>query len=176
VAAATSANLLRLYSPAGRQLATLTLPGAPIALAARGHALLAVHAAGPACWEAGAAGGQRLGFAVFDVPRQAAASSGPLPLGRGAALAWAGFTDEGLPAAFDSAGVMRVRTPEWGGAWAPVFEAKAARAGACPRGGVGGGQARVGTGQSKRLRLEPIRATLLKPTPTPQPAMPLLPP
>lgn len=30
---------------------------------------------------------------------------------------------------FDSAGVLRLRTSEWGGAWVPVFDTKAARSG-----------------------------------------------
>jgi chromosome transmission fidelity protein 4 len=155
VAVATSAHLLRLYSPAGRQLAAVCLPGPPAGLAASGHWLLSAHHASPPIWEgdgSGSGGGggaqqqqqraatQRLAFSLLDAARQAEAASGPLPLGRGAALAWLGFTDEGLPAAYDGAGVMRVRTPEWGGAWAPVFDARAARQGAASAGAGGDGR------------------------------------
>ena len=127
VAAATSAHQLRLYSAAGRQLAVLALPGAPVALAAAGPLLLAAHHAADPAWAADAAGGQRLAFALYDAARQALLASGPLPLGRGAGLAWLGLSDEGLPAAYDTAGVMRLRSADWGGAWVPVFDAKAAR-------------------------------------------------
>lgn len=142
VAVATARQLLRLYSPAGRQLAALSLQGAPVGLAAAGHALLVAHATASPCWEPPAPGSQRLAFSVFDVPRQALAASGPLPLSRGAALAWLGFSEEGLPAAYDTAGVARVRTAEWGGSWVPVFDSKAARSGA------GGGTLISGLGGS----------------------------
>ncbi|KIY92199.1 WD repeat and HMG-box DNA-binding protein 1 [Monoraphidium neglectum] len=127
VAVATSAQLLRIYSPSGRQLAALSLPGPAVALAAAGHALLAAHQAASPCWEAPEAGSQRLAYLLLDVARHAQLASGPLPLARGAPLAWLGFSEEGLPAAADGAGVVRLRTAEWGGAWVPVFDARLAR-------------------------------------------------
>jgi hypothetical protein len=137
VAVATSAQLLRIYSPSGRQLAALSLPGPAVALAAAGHALLAAHQAASPCWEAPEAGSQRLAYLLLDVARHAQLASGPLPLARGAPLAWLGFSEEGLPAAADGAGVVRLRTAEWGGAWVPVFDARLARSGG--RAGPGGG-------------------------------------
>lgn len=98
-------------------------------LAAHGHLLLVAHHGGNPSWEAAAGGGQRLAFSLFDAARQACAAAGPLPLTPGAALAWLGFSEEGLPATYDSAGALRLRTGEWGGAWAPVFNSKAARSG-----------------------------------------------
>ncbi|KAI8464009.1 MAG: hypothetical protein J3K34DRAFT_526538 [Monoraphidium minutum] len=134
VAVATSAQLLRLYSQAGRQLAALSLPGAPAALAAAGHALLVAHQGSNPCWDGAAApgggggGGQRLALLWLDVARQGRVAEGALPLSRGAGLAWLGFSEEGLPAALDTAGVMRLRGQEWGGMWGPVFDSKLARA------------------------------------------------
>ena len=59
VAVATSRQLLRLFSPAGVQLCILSLPGAPVALAANGDKLTAVFHAGN-----GLAGKQQLELLV----------------------------------------------------------------------------------------------------------------
>jgi chromosome transmission fidelity protein 4 len=125
-AAATSARLLRLFSQAGLQTAVLTLGGAPVALAARGHCLAAAwHAAAPT-----PGGDQCLSYAVHDVTEQRLLHSGALPLSAGASLAWLGFSAEGQLTSVDSLGVLRLRTPEFGGAWVPAFSAAAERKGA----------------------------------------------
>ncbi len=127
VAAATAARRLRLFSGAGLPLAVLALPGAPVALAAAGRALAVAHHAAPP----GAAGDQALSYSVYDVPEQRLLHAGPLPLSPGGAeLAWLGFTEEGALAVYDSAGELFVRTPAFGGAWAPLFSAAAERKGA----------------------------------------------
>jgi chromosome transmission fidelity protein 4 len=104
-AAATSARLLRLFTPSGLQSFLLTLPGAPVALAAAGGALAAVWHAGPPHAEGEA---QNLAFAVYDVPSQSRVAAGPLLLSERSTLTWLGFTADGLLAAADSAGVLRV--------------------------------------------------------------------
>lgn len=53
-------------------------------------------------------------------------ASGPLPLTPGSRLVWLGFSEgEGLLAAYDSEGELRLRTPDFGGAWVPLFSAAA---------------------------------------------------
>ena len=125
VAAATSARLVRVITPMGVQQAVFTLEGAPVALAAHGSMLAAVwHAALPV---GPPPGEQRLAFAVYDTDTGAQTAAGALPLTPGEPLSWLGFSEDGLLAAADGAGVLRLRTGEYGGAWVPVFHSAAAR-------------------------------------------------
>jgi chromosome transmission fidelity protein 4 len=125
VAAATSTRLVRVITPMGVQQAVFALDGAPVALAAHGSLLAA-------CWHAALPvgpppGEQRLAFAVYDTDSGAQTASGSLPLTPGEQLTWLGFSEDGLLAACDSAGVLRLRTGDFGGAWVPVFSSSAAR-------------------------------------------------
>jgi hypothetical protein len=130
---ATSRRHLRLFSPAGSQTHLLTLPGAPVALAASGHALAAAWHAGPPA----SSGDQCLRYALYDVAEQRQLHAGPLPLSPGATLAWLGFTEEGQLASYDSHGELRLRSADFGGTWVTAFSATAGA------GGVGVG-VRVG--------------------------------
>lgn len=125
-AAATSAQLLRTFSPAGAQTAVLALTGPAVCLAAQpeGRLLAAVtHAAAPDA----ATRSQRLRLEVYDT-----AGAGrliercELALSPGSTLSWLGFTSDGLPCTADSTGVLRVRSPQYGGAWVPVLDTEAA--------------------------------------------------
>jgi chromosome transmission fidelity protein 4 len=131
VAAATSARLVRVMTPMGVQTAVFSLEGAPVALAAQGSMLAVVwhasHPVGPPPGE------QRLSYAVYDTDTGAQAASGALPLTPGETLTWLSFSEEGLLAAADSAGVVRLRSGEYGGAWTPVFSSAAARSGDAER-------------------------------------------
>ncbi|KAL4439932.1 hypothetical protein ABPG75_002933 [Micractinium tetrahymenae] len=122
-AVATSRRQLRLFSQAGTQTHLISLAGAPVALAARGHQVAAVwHAAAPT-----ASGDQCLQYALYDVAEQRQLHAGPLPLSPRATLAWLGFTQEGLLAAYDSEGELRLRSGDFGGAWVTAFSAAAER-------------------------------------------------
>ncbi|KAK9809234.1 hypothetical protein WJX72_011841 [[Myrmecia] bisecta] len=124
-AVATSARLLRIFSPAGLQTGLVSLAGAPVALAAQGHWLAVVwHAASPSPQAE-----QRLQYAVHDVSEQQQVHAGMLPVSLAATLTWLGFSEAGLLAAYDSQGVMRLRSPDFGGSWVPVFSSAAARKG-----------------------------------------------
>eukprot|EP00967_Tisochrysis_lutea_P096313 scaffold140948_cov20-Tisochrysis_lutea.AAC.1 len=46
---------------------------------------------------------------VYDVPSSTCLLSGPCPLSYKATLTWIGFTDEGMVATADSAGIIRIR-------------------------------------------------------------------
>lgn len=122
-AVATSRHLLRLFSLAGLQIGVLSMEGPAVALTARGHSLALVwHSAHPQGKQ------QHLSAAVWDLAEQTQVAAGRLPLAPGSVLTWLGFTDAGALAAYDSEGVMRVRTPDYGGTWAPVFDSAATRA------------------------------------------------
>lgn len=55
---------------------------------------------------------------------------GPLPLTPGTSLTWLGFADNSpLLAAQDSRGCLRLRSPQFGGVWVPIFDATLARKG-----------------------------------------------
>ncbi|KNC55775.1 transducin/WD-40 repeat family protein [Thecamonas trahens ATCC 50062] len=109
-AAATSANLLRIFSYAGLPLGVLALAGAPIAVAGAGDALAVVYAA--------ASGSLR--YTVYSVETASATDGGDLPLSPGSTLTWIGFSDIGELVTTDSAGVIRARTSAWGSAWLPI--------------------------------------------------------
>ena len=66
---------------------------------------------------------------------------GPLPLSPAASLAWLGFSEEGLLAAYDSEGELRLRSGDFGGAWVTAFSAATGegRTAGEGRGGGGGG-------------------------------------
>ncbi|GAB4823682.1 hypothetical protein N2152v2_010728 [Parachlorella kessleri] len=124
-AVATSCRLLRIFSQAGLQRSVICLGGAPVALAGAGHLLAAVwHAAAPA-----PSGEQQLAYAIHDVAAQQELASGPLPLTPGSNLSWLGFSEEGLLASYDSEGELRMRSPDFGGAWVPLFSSAAERKG-----------------------------------------------
>jgi len=62
---------------------------------------------------------------IHDVATQQELASGPLPLTPGSNLAWLGFSEEGLLASYDSGGELRMRSPDFGGAWVPLFSSAA---------------------------------------------------
>lgn len=124
-AVATNARMLRLLSAAGLQTAVITLPGAAVAMAAHGNKLaVAWHAAPPT-----PAGDQCIEISEYMVPEQRLLRQRQLALSPSATLAWLGYTEEGALAAYDSEGVLRVLSPEFGGTWVPIFSAASERKG-----------------------------------------------
>jgi len=119
LAVATTARALRVFSLGGVQLAVVSLEGDAVALAAQGDRLAVLHHAAFVSRD----GDQRLGYQVWGVGDRALVSRGPVALSPGAAVAWAGFSEDGFLAVYDSAGWARVRSDEWGGQWVPVFAA-----------------------------------------------------
>lgn len=61
----------------------------------------------------------------FSFAEQRQAHGGPLPLSPGSTLGWLGFSEEGLLAAYDSVGELRLRSELFGGAWVTAFSAAA---------------------------------------------------
>jgi chromosome transmission fidelity protein 4 len=52
-----------------------------------------------------------------------------LALSPNATLTWLGYSEEGMLATYDSAGILRVFSPEFGGSWVPCFASSAERKG-----------------------------------------------
>ena len=111
VAAATSAQYLRIYSHAGTQMAILSLPGPPIAVVGEGDLLAVVTDTLAGSLE----------YQTYIISRQVPANSGRVALSPGATLTWMGFSDAGELATADSSGVIRVASSSgWGSAWRPL--------------------------------------------------------
>lgn len=129
IALVTSACFLRLLSQGGRQSSPLSLPGPPLTCATT-HGKCAVfwHRASPL-----AGGDQCLSVDIYEVGVENCARSGHRLVHRGPVpvsgmLSWVGYTEEGLLAAFDSVGCLRVLDVSKG-TWTPVFDAAAERKG-----------------------------------------------
>jgi chromosome transmission fidelity protein 4 len=124
-AVATNKRMLRLFTAAGLQSGVVSLPGAAVAMAARGGKLaVAWHAAPPT-----PLGDQCIMLGEYAVQDQRLLRQSSVSLCPGATVAWMGYTEEGMLAVYDSEGVLRVLSPEFGGSWVPVFSAAAERRG-----------------------------------------------
>ncbi|KAL4519312.1 hypothetical protein Ndes2437B_g05172 [Nannochloris sp. 'desiccata'] len=124
-AVATNTRMLRLFTAAGLQSGVVSLPGAAVAMAARGGRLaVAWHAAPPT-----PLGDQCIMLGEYTVHDQRLLRQRSVSLSPGATVAWMGYTEEGMLAIYDSEGVLRVLSPEFGGSWVPVFSAAAERRG-----------------------------------------------
>mmetsp|Transcript_46747 Transcript_46747/g.109037 ORF Transcript_46747/g.109037 Transcript_46747/m.109037 type:complete len:634 (-) Transcript_46747:158-2059(-) len=114
VAALTSSRLLRLYMHSGLPIGIISVPGRSIALAARGHVLLAVT--GQCNIDVGKEE-ERLDFRFLDVRTRAVLASGHLPLSPGSQLRWLSITAELAPITIDTVGVVRALLGLGAGAW-----------------------------------------------------------
>lgn len=110
VAVLTSSRLLRLYTFSGLPLGLLSMPGQSVALSARGSLLLVVTRA---------PGGEEdeLEFRLLDTKSRSERTAGHLPLSEGALLRWVGFTEEMVPVAIDTMGVVRALLGAGAGSW-----------------------------------------------------------
>ncbi|KAJ6375727.1 hypothetical protein OIU77_000651 [Salix suchowensis] len=119
VAAITSLNFLRIYTDGGLQRHIISLDG-PVATASGFKNQLAVVTHVSDCLPSI---DQMLEFRVFDISSGTQALTGRLPLTPGSHLIWFGFSEEGQLSSYDSKGVLRVFTSQYGGSWLPVFSA-----------------------------------------------------
>ncbi|KAI4344011.1 hypothetical protein L6164_011288 [Bauhinia variegata] len=117
VAAVTSFNILRIFTEGGLQKHVISLNG-PVVTASGFKDKLAVvtHASG--CLPSS---DQILEFRVFDIPTGTQPLLGRLPLTPGSSLTWFGLSEEGQLSSYDSKGVLRVFTSQYGGSWLPLF-------------------------------------------------------
>ncbi|CAH9092846.1 unnamed protein product [Cuscuta europaea] len=119
VAAITSLNFLRVFSEGGLQRYILSLDGPVVTAAGFKDELAVVTHVSPSLHS----NEQVLEFRVFNIHNGTQPLRGRLPLTPGSCLTWFGFSEEGQLSSFDSKGVLRVFTNQYGGSWFPLFSA-----------------------------------------------------
>ncbi|KAK6153502.1 hypothetical protein DH2020_013141 [Rehmannia glutinosa] len=119
VAAATSLNFLRIFTEGGLQRYILSLDGPVVTAAGYKDELAVVTHISPTL----PTDEQMFEFRVFNIPHGTQPLRGRLPLTPGSRLTWFGFSEEGQLSSFDSKGVLRVFTSQYGGSWLPLFSA-----------------------------------------------------
>ncbi|KAJ4960748.1 hypothetical protein NE237_020658 [Protea cynaroides] len=119
VAAVTSLNFLRIFTEGGLQKHILSING-PVVTAAGLKDELAIVSHASHCLPSN---DQMLEFRIFKISNATQPFCGPLPLTPGSYLTWLGFSEEGQLSSYDSKGVLRVFTNQYGGSWLPIFSA-----------------------------------------------------
>ncbi|KAL4584152.1 hypothetical protein LXL04_008743 [Taraxacum kok-saghyz] len=119
VAAITSLNFLRIFTDAGLQRHVVSLDGPVVTASGFGDELAIVTHSSPTL----PSNEQMLEFRVYNVGNGTQPIRGRLPLTPGSTLTWFGFSEDGQLSSFDSVGVLRVFTNQYGGSWVPLFSA-----------------------------------------------------
>ncbi|KAK7304216.1 hypothetical protein RJT34_15339 [Clitoria ternatea] len=119
VAAVTSFYYLRIFSEGGLQKHVISLDGAVVTASGLKDKLAVVTHASDCL----SSDDQMLEFRVFDIPRGTQPLRGRLPLTPGSSLSWFGFSEEGQLCSYDSKGVLRSYSSQFGGCWLPLFSA-----------------------------------------------------
>jgi len=128
IAAATSANVLRLFCTSGLQLHVSSLEGPPVCACADGKLLAIIwHSAPPLTDASAVRATQQLRFSVIDTASMTERARGPVALSPGGHLCWAGFSATGHLCVHDSEGVVRMRVETLGGSWMPIFRSEDAK-------------------------------------------------
>ncbi|KAL5098528.1 hypothetical protein RYX36_002855 [Vicia faba] len=119
VAAVTSFNYLRIFTEGGMQRHVISLDG-PVVTASgfKDNLALVTHAS-----DCLSSNDQVLEFRLFNIPQGTQSLRGRLPITPGSSLCWFGFSEEGQLCSYDSQGVLRLYTSQFGGSWFPVFSA-----------------------------------------------------
>ena len=120
---ANNRRMVRLFSLSGFQANVLSMPGDVVCVFADGPVFGVVYHAGYG------AANQVLEVRTFDFVSGKMLTESRLCLSHEASLAWIGFTDEHAVATYDSEGIVRVFTPDFGGSWVPIFDASRERKG-----------------------------------------------
>uniref|UniRef100_A0ACD5YJH1 Uncharacterized protein n=1 Tax=Avena sativa TaxID=4498 RepID=A0ACD5YJH1_AVESA len=106
------------WSPNGRYLATASLDRQVLVWD------LAIVTHSSDCLPSG---DQVLDVKVFNISEGAQSMSGRLVLTPSSQLSWFGFSETGLLSSYDSKGVLRLFSSQFGGSWLPVFSSTKAR-------------------------------------------------
>ncbi|CAG8519553.1 8949_t:CDS:10 [Diversispora eburnea] len=119
IIAATSKDLLRFFSLRGVQTYVFNLSSV-VSMVAQNEFALIVYHMGP-----GYKGSQNLGYILYNLHNDEIVQRDHLPISRESILQWIGFSEEGMPALFDSNGVLSVLLHHRvvnQGRWAPVLD------------------------------------------------------
>uniref|UniRef100_A0ACD5XQU9 Uncharacterized protein n=1 Tax=Avena sativa TaxID=4498 RepID=A0ACD5XQU9_AVESA len=123
VAAVTSLNFLRIFTEGGLQMHIISVSG-PVVTAAGHGDQLAIVTHSSDCLPSG---DQVLDVKVFNISEGAQSMSGRVVLTPSSQLSWFGFSETGLLSSYDSKGVLRLFSSQFGGSWLPVFSSTKAR-------------------------------------------------
>ncbi|KAJ3009589.1 hypothetical protein HKX48_007857 [Thoreauomyces humboldtii] len=121
---ATSARYLRFFSYSGLQTFILSLPGRVVSMAATGDWLLIVYHTGGVYH-----GDQNLAYILHNVATRQTERRDGVPLSEEATLVWIGISELGIPATFDSTGVLRLLLRHSDFSWVPVLDSRILRGG-----------------------------------------------
>ncbi|KAK9105292.1 hypothetical protein Scep_022136 [Stephania cephalantha] len=119
VAAATSLHFLRIFTEGGLQKNVVSLDGRVVTASGFKNKLAVVYHVSDSL----PSNDQMLEFRVFNISDGSQPLQGRLPLTPGSSLSWFGFSEEGQLGSYDSKGVLRVFTEQYGGSWFPIFSA-----------------------------------------------------
>ncbi|KAF0915226.1 hypothetical protein E2562_034593 [Oryza meyeriana var. granulata] len=123
VAAVTSLHLLRIFTEGGLQMHILSVSGPVVTAAGHGDQLAIVSHASDCL----SSGDQVLDVKVLKISEGAQSLSSRLVLTPSSQLSWFGFSENGELSSFDSKGILRVFSGQFGGSWIPVFSSIKAR-------------------------------------------------
>ncbi|KAI9207974.1 uncharacterized protein BJ171DRAFT_492272 [Polychytrium aggregatum] len=116
----TDQYYLRHFSHSGLQLGIQSLKSPVVAMSGWGNVLvIARHEGGTYHGE------QNLGYLIISASSLRILQIGELPISPNATLQWIGFSELGMPATYDSQGIMRILERHKSRAWVPVFDAQA---------------------------------------------------
>lgn len=123
VAAVTSLNFLRIFTEGGLQMHILSVSGPVLTAVGHGDQLAIVFHSSDCL----PSGDQVLDVKVFNISEGAQAMSSRLVLTPSSQLSWFGFSENGQLSSYDSKGILRVFSSQFGGSWLPVFSSMKAR-------------------------------------------------
>jgi hypothetical protein len=116
-AAVTNKKILRIFSPMGKHIYILMLPGIPVALVGRATILVPVYHSSVPYPD----GSQNLSYEILDVATCNLLHKGKLAISMGASLVWIGISAEGILHAADSEGILFTIDQSYNGVWIPIW-------------------------------------------------------
>lgn len=115
----TSRRMLRLYTFSGMPIGLLSMPGRSVAMAASATLLFVVTRSLLAPTTTASEDDDILDFRVLETKKRVEVAAGRLPLSPAARLRWIGFSEDLVPMAIDTAGVVRALLGSGAGSWGP---------------------------------------------------------
>lgn len=119
-------RMIRIFSLSGLQVTVMSIPGDLVCTFAEGDIFGVVYHSGTPT----AGGDQNLEMKTYSFSSGQVVMECRLSLSSSAHLAWIGFTDENAVATYDSEGILRVYSTDFGGSWVPIFDSSVERKGA----------------------------------------------
>ncbi|KAI9101254.1 hypothetical protein DFS34DRAFT_463766 [Phlyctochytrium arcticum] len=117
--AATDQRYLRFFSFSGLQTNIVSIPGPIVTMSSNGDLLLVAYHAGGVFQN-----DQNLGYFIYDIKKQMTLRREALPISPESTLFWIGITSFGMPASYDSAGILRYLLPHRDYSWVPMLDSR----------------------------------------------------